>query len=69
MDLANNRIKRERLRRGWSQEKLAEIAGVDQRDISYAENGKLTGITLVKAAKIANALGKPIEYIWPDLLD
>lgn len=69
MDLANNNIRLMREKRGWSQYKLAEIAKVDQGDISRAEAGKLEGITLVKAARIANALGKPIEYIWPDLLD
>jgi transcriptional regulator with XRE-family HTH domain len=47
--------------RGWSQERLAEQAGLDKRTVSGAESGK--GIYLATLKAIATALGVPIREI------
>ena len=60
-----NRIKQIRKKQKLRQVELAEMAGIDQSDLSKIENGKKS-LTLETAKKIARALGHSIEYIWPD---
>lgn len=50
-------IKDLRLRRGLSQNKLAQLIGVQRSYISELENGRRKGITLDTARKLARALG------------
>jgi transcriptional regulator with XRE-family HTH domain len=69
MDIKVNRIRQIRRKQGITQEELGKITEIDQSDISKIETGKIMGLTLINAAKIAKALGYSIEYIWPHLLD
>jgi transcriptional regulator with XRE-family HTH domain len=48
-----------------TQEDLEEMTGIKQSEISRIMNEEKE-IWLKTAKKIAKALGKPIEYIWPD---
>ena len=50
-----SRLKQERLKKGLSQEKLAELAGLDRTYISSCERG-LRNISLLNIYKIAYAL-------------
>ncbi|MDR3602098.1 MAG: helix-turn-helix transcriptional regulator [Desulfosporosinus sp.] len=60
-----NRIKQIRKKQKLTQGELAEMAGIDQSDLSKIENDKKS-ITLDTAKKIARALGYSVEHIWPD---
>ena len=60
-----NRIKQIIKKQKLSQGELAEMAGIDQSDLSKIENDKKS-ITLDTAKKIARALGYLVEHIWPD---
>ena len=51
-----NRVRKERLSKGLSQEKLAEIAGMHRTYIGMIERAE-KNITLVNIEKIAIALG------------
>jgi transcriptional regulator with XRE-family HTH domain len=51
-----NRIRKERLAKGLSQEKLAELAGMHRTYIGMIERAE-KNITLVNIEKIAKALG------------
>jgi len=51
------RVKEERRKKGLSQERLAEIAGVHRTYIGMIERGE-KNITLENIEKIAKALGK-----------
>jgi len=60
-----NRIKQIRKKQKLRQVELAEMAGIDQSDLSKIENDKKS-LTLDTAKKIARVLGYSVEYIWPD---
>lgn len=60
-----NRIKQLRKKQKLTQRELAEMADIDQGDLSKIENDKKS-ITLDTAKKIARALGHSVEHIWPD---
>ena len=51
------RIRETREDRGWTQEELAERAGVTQGTISRIETGKVTSLDLAVFEKLAKALG------------
>ncbi len=53
-------IKKWRLEAGLSQEKLAELSGVERAQISRIETGTAPGITYMSILKIYNSLGKKI---------
>ena len=55
-----NRVRSERMRRGYSQELLGERAGVHRTYIGMIERGE-KNITLLNIEKIANALGVRIR--------
>jgi transcriptional regulator with XRE-family HTH domain len=56
------RIQRERVLRGWTKAKLAEVIGKDPSTISLIENGDINGNPgTIKA--IAEALGVPMEEL------
>ena len=48
-----------------TQEELSKRTGIAQSEISRIMRDQ-KDIHLKTAKKIARALGKPIEYIWPD---
>lgn len=56
------KIKLERVRKRLSQEKLAELANLNQRSISLIEGGR-SDVKFLTLTKIANALGMKIELI------
>lgn len=56
------RVREERLKRGLSQEKLAEIANLHRTYIGMIERGE-KNITLVNIEKIANALELPLRRL------
>ena len=57
-----NRVRKERTKLGWSQEELAEKAGVHRTYIGMIERAE-KNITLENIEKIAKALGMLIERL------
>jgi transcriptional regulator with XRE-family HTH domain len=49
--------------KGWTQEKLAERAGVTQSFISQIERGARVKLSLENAGKIAHALGVDVSEL------
>lgn len=60
------RIKKLRLAKGYSQEKLAELADLDRTYIPGIENGK-RNVSLVVLEKIARAFGLPISELTKNI--
>ena len=56
------KIKLERVRKRLSQEKLAEIAGINQRSVSLIESG-LSDVKFLTLTKIAEALDIKFDLI------
>jgi len=61
-----NRVKELRLKLNMSQEELAFRVGTTQSNISNIERGLCPKIEIATGIKIARALGKPAEYVFPD---
>ena len=60
-------VKKERRRRGWSQERLARRAGVERRTIMRLEEGRhVPGSELIHAIEEALKLGMPLVPTWSD---
>jgi transcriptional regulator with XRE-family HTH domain len=51
-----DRVRAQRLKRGWSQERLAEEAGLHMTYVSSVERGE-RNVTLLTIARLAQALG------------
>jgi transcriptional regulator with XRE-family HTH domain len=49
-----------------TQEELSFRSGVPQPEISRIANGKKKAIQLETATKISRALGRSVEYVFPD---
>ena len=60
-----NRVKKERMKLGWSQEELAERAGVHRTYIGMIERAE-KNITLTNIEKIAKSIGIPVDKIFKD---
>ncbi|MEJ8545170.1 helix-turn-helix transcriptional regulator [Brevibacillus borstelensis] len=58
-----NRIRDERLAKGWSQEYLSEMVGVSRQTIISLESGKYNA-SLVLAHKLAQAFDCAIEDLF-----
>lgn len=58
-------IKSERLRRGISQEELAEKCDISRNSVSLIETGKINP-TIIRVIDIADALGVNIESLVKD---
>ena len=58
-------IKSERLRRGISQEELAEKCDISRNSISLIETGKINP-TIIRVVDIADVLGVDIESLVKD---
>lgn len=56
-------IAQHRVRRGWSQARLAEESGVSRTEISAVETGRLVPSVAV-ALKLSAALGEPVEGLF-----
>jgi transcriptional regulator with XRE-family HTH domain len=59
------RIRRRREELGYSQIHLGELAGIDNKTISRAENG-VHAISVDQVAKLAHALNVPSASLLPD---
>jgi ribosome-binding protein aMBF1 (putative translation factor) len=59
------RLRRERTRRGVSQEKLAEMAGLHRTYVSTVERG-LRNISLLNIEKLARALQVSMSKLMPE---
>lgn len=59
MDLftLSERIRAERKARGWSQQRLAEAAGVSRARLEALENGRARDVNFSTAAQLLEALG------------
>jgi transcriptional regulator with XRE-family HTH domain len=55
-------IRAARERRGWSQEQLSHVAGLDRTYVSSLERG-LRNPTLVTQDRLARALGTPLHEL------
>jgi len=60
-----NRIREVMLLKRISQEELSKRTGIQQSEISRIINDQ-KDIYLKTAKKIAKALGKSVDYLWPD---
>ena len=60
-------IKSERLRRGFSQEELAEMCDMSRNSISLIETGKINP-TIIRILDIAKVLGVDINSLVKDSL-
>lgn len=60
-----NRIRARRIELGYSQLRLGELAGVDNKTISRAENG-VYAISVDQIARLARALSVPPSSLFPD---
>ncbi|MFZ5645829.1 MAG: helix-turn-helix domain-containing protein [Bacillota bacterium] len=60
-----NRIREVMLLKRISQEELSKRTGIQQSEISRIVNDQ-KDIYLKTAKKIAKALGKSVDYLWPD---
>lgn len=60
-----NTLKRVRTRRGLSQEKLAELAGLHRTYVSTVERG-MRNISILNIEKLARALEVPMSKLMPE---
>lgn len=60
-------LKQARIDRGWSQEKLADLAGLPQPTISRAERSG--SATSAVAIRIARALDSTVEELFAEVAD
>lgn len=59
-----NKIRERRLEKGMSQDKLADLSGVDRVSISLIETGKTVNPSIKTLGKIALALGTTVDDIF-----
>ena len=59
-------VKSQRLRKGLSQEELAEVCEISRNSVSLIETGKLNP-TILKVLDISKALGTTIEALLLDV--
>ena len=58
-----DRLKRERVRHGWSQNELSRLSGVRQALISELEAGKKLDTTGLVLKRLARTLGVTMDYL------
>lgn len=61
---ASDRIRNLRRGRGWTQQRLADAAGIAATQVCFAEHGLF--ITPDRQAAIANAFNVSVTDIWPE---
>ncbi len=57
-----SRVRRLRARQGWSQEELADHAGLDRSYMSGIERG-VRNVSVLTLGKVARALGVPLTSL------
>ncbi|MEQ1718803.1 MAG: helix-turn-helix transcriptional regulator [Hyphomicrobium sp.] len=63
--LVGENVRRIRLKKGWTQERFAEVSGISQQYISSLESGRRNP-TVVTLHELAQALGvSPVELLMP----
>jgi DNA-binding XRE family transcriptional regulator len=62
-EVVNNQIREHRLRRGWSQQELAEAVGVSRQSISSIERGRYVP-SLSLALKFSRLFGLPTDELF-----
>ena len=62
-EVLKNRIRFARLRKGYSQQKLADLTGVSRQTICSIENGQFAP-TAKLALKICQALDQKFEHLF-----
>ena len=60
------RVRFERIKRKYSQEKLAELTNISRNSISLIETGKINP-TILKVIDIANVLGVELSVLTRDV--
>ncbi|MFZ5650160.1 MAG: helix-turn-helix domain-containing protein [Bacillota bacterium] len=60
-----NRLQEVMKLKGITQKELSKMTGIPQSDISKIMNDR-KDLHLTTAKKIAKALGKSVDYLWPD---
>jgi transcriptional regulator with XRE-family HTH domain len=60
-----HRVRKAREERNWSQERLADEAGVDRSYMSGIERG-VRNVSILKLAQLARALGIPFRELFPE---
>lgn len=60
-----SRVRLQRLARGWTQARLAELAGISRAEVSAIESGRLVP-SVATALAIARALGTTVEQLFGD---
>ena len=63
LKILGHNIKVERVKKDYSQEKLAEIAGIQMQHLSKIENGE-SDIKFTTLLAIMNALAVPFEKLY-----
>ena len=53
----------------WSQQQLADWAGISRQHVGRIENGELVNVAYVTIQQIAEALGMTVDIIDPGLQD
>jgi len=60
-----NRVREVRLQRGLTQRELSKITKVRQAEISLIENDLKPNLSIPVAQRLAKALGKTMDYLFP----
>lgn len=60
-----NRLREVMDQKGITQTELAKITGIHQSDISKIVNDKKQNLSLGVAKRIAKALGRSVDFLWP----
>lgn len=60
-------LKAARVRKGWTQLRLAAIMSVSQQTVAKWEQGRNAPSTLKKIRKLESVLDVPMELLFPDI--
>ncbi|WP_084078801.1 helix-turn-helix transcriptional regulator [Desulfitobacterium chlororespirans] len=60
-----NRVREAREEKGLTQKELSKLANVRQAQISLIENGLKPNISVPVAQRLAKALDKTMDYLFP----
>jgi transcriptional regulator with XRE-family HTH domain len=61
-----NRIRDAMKEESITQLELEKLTGIDQGTLLKIINNKKTGLHLLTAKRIARALNRTVDYLWPD---
>jgi transcriptional regulator with XRE-family HTH domain len=60
-----NRVRESRLQKGLTQRELSKITKIRQAEISLIENDLKPNLSIPVAQRLAKALGKTMDYLFP----